>query len=549
MRRLREIDPERPSGMCGGHVEIVDFGEMDLRRPDGRPVVRRPISRQERRVAVTVLAIALLGSSLWAWSQPRASATSSSPSPSAVAETDGASTAGPSRSSGDPTVPASPVAPIAVSTAPPSTTEPSPVVGGWSVRVDVPMGSGTPSVVAGPDGTLYVSGAVPIDRAGNPRTGWLQVPGGEVAQPVLFSPSGQIYGVTRTSDAAVVWGFRPNGEVMYSFSLPSTVWITMALTPGGIDVVVPSDVDVAPGGVMPDQVLVIDDKGTLVAHWSLDGTVIPGDSEPTQPQFFVRYDGTIVASVLSERGCATHYLDPSGEALGPARLPCWNNLAQAPDGSILARSCDRYESGLNAYSVGFCLETTVAILDDTGRPANGWPQRVAGELSPPAFDGGGRVYFGVNDLGAGTTGITALDVDGTIPGGWPVTMDASSGVLDPRPPIVVPDRLFAWSGSSLYSFGLDGARLAGSPTDVAEYTGWPTVFATGGPGALFFNTADGVEAIFLDGSVAGIYKEDAADIAEWLDCVPVQGGAIALSYHAGNNRAYLDAAFLPATGF
>jgi hypothetical protein len=547
MRRLREIDPEPPSDMSGRHVEIVDFGEMDLRRPDGKPVVRRPISRQERRVAVTVLAISLLGTSLWAWSQPRASATPSSPSPVAAGEPGDTSTATPPPSPGGPTVPASSVVPIAVPT--PSTTEPSPVAGGWRVRMDVPMGSGTPSVVAGPDGTLYVSGAVPIDRDGNPRTGWLQTPDGEYVQPVLFSPSGQIYGVARSSGAAVVWGFRPTGEVMYSFSLPSATWITMALAPGGIDVVVPSDIDVAPGGVMPDHVLVIDDNGTLVAHWSLDGTVVPGDSEPTQPQFFVRYDGTIVASVQSERGCATHYLDPSGEELGPARLPCWDDLSRAPDGPILARSCDRDESGLNAYSVGLCLETTVAILDDTGRPAKGWPQRVAGELSPPAFDGGGRVYFGVNDLDAGTTGITALDFDGTIPGGWPVTMDASSGVLDPRPPIVVPDRLFAWSGSSLYSIGLDGSSLAGSPTDIPEYTGWPAVFATGGPGALFFNTADGVEAIFLDGSVAGIYKEDAANTVQWLDCVPVQGGAIALSYHAGNNQAYVDATFLPATGF
>jgi hypothetical protein len=543
MRRLREIDPEPPSGTSGGHVEIVDFGEIDLKRRDGKPIVRRSLSSQERRVAVAVLAICLLGSASWAWAQPRASAVSSSPTPIVAAQTSGQATASAPASASGLSGPATPVAPETVPATPAATRQPlASVAGGWTVRDDVPMGSGQPDVMTGPDGTVYVSGAAPIDRSGNVRTGWLQTPDGEYAKPILFGPDGQIYGVTKGMDMAIVWGFRPGGGILYSFNLPSTVYVQMALAPGGIDIVVPGDV--VPDSGFPDHLFVIDDTGALQTHWALDGSVSSGLSGP---QFFVRPDGTIVVSVLDDKGlCSTHYLDQWGGELGPARVPCWDNLAQAPDGSILAQSCDGFVAGLNAYDMGPCLETTVAILDDMGRPESGWPHKVAGDLGEPVFDADSFVCFTGVDPDGGGTFVTMLRRDGVPLPGWP----AALGPAYASAPVLGDGRLFVAVDSSVEAFAPDGTRLTGWPILMDGYIGGPVVYVSGsGGGALFFGTSDGAVAVGLDGQVLGTYVDESTDIVAWLGCVPVAGGVLAFSYHAGNNQAYVIAAFLPASGF
>jgi hypothetical protein len=536
MRRLREIDPEPPFGRSGGHVEIVDFGETDLARPNGKSVVRRrSLSFQERRLLAGGLAVALLGASLWAWSQPHASAASTSPAPIAAVQTSATDTATPLPS-------ASQATPALL-----APTDRLPFVkGGWVRRVDLAMGSGMPSATTDPFGTLYVSGAAPLTLSGTERAGWLQTPAGDYVQPMLFSPSGQIYGLRTFPDgSAEVWGFRPDGSALYELGLSSGVPVKMALAPGGIDILVSGGNGWDWG--MPDRVLAVDDRGRKVADWDVGGSVVAGGSGS---QFFVRSDGTIVVGIQRQDGCATRFLDQTGSDIAPSSS-CWDDLTQAPDGSILARRCDRFTEGRGAAYATYCAETTLAILDEGGRPAAGWPRRISGDPAAPAFDGGGRAYFVVNDMDAGESAITAFDPDGTTPLGWPTRLGSIDLILDWEPPIVATDRVLAWSGSSLYAFGLDGSMLAGSPFDVTGTFEWPGVYAPGfaGPGAIYLNSGAGVRAVFLDGRVAGTYTDGAADLIAWLGCLPVDGGAIALSYHAGNNRAYVLAAFLPADGF
>jgi len=69
LRRLREIDPGLPAGAVPVEARILDYGEYDLVRPDGRPVRRRSMSPAHQRYLVLAAASLMTAVSVWALSQ------------------------------------------------------------------------------------------------------------------------------------------------------------------------------------------------------------------------------------------------------------------------------------------------------------------------------------------------------------------------------------------------------------------------------------------------------------------------------------------------
>ena len=119
--------------------------------------------------------------------------------------------------------------------------------------------------------------------------------------------------------------------------------------------------------------------------------------------------------------------DPSG------RMYVWKHRSEAPAGT-------RYSAG--GYS-GPAIETDIAGVDSAGRLYPGWPLKLNGPVSQPAFGPDGTVYatrgtsYGPSSPQTTGTSATLLAFDqaGNVRPGWPVSLPAGYWVLGSEPGI------------------------------------------------------------------------------------------------------------------
>jgi hypothetical protein len=156
-------------------------------------------------------------------------------------------------------------------------------------------------------------------------------------------------------------------------------------------------------------------------------------------------------------GWSSMTFDPSG------RMYVWKHLFDAAPGAIYP---------------GPAIETDIAAVDSAGRLYPGWPLKLNGPVSSPAFGPDGTVYatrgtsYGPASPQATGTSATLLAFDqaGNVRPGWPVSLPAGYSVLGSEPPIyqAAPDPP---------AIGPDGTAYVIAVKDPATGSGDNVVFA------------------------------------------------------------------------
>jgi hypothetical protein len=419
------------------------------------------------------------------------------------------------------------------------------------VKVDVPL-SGGPTALGsiGPDGMSYVGVAPPLDRDGIQRPGSFQLPDGKYLVPQAFGPDGSAYGVVQGDDgAAELWAFGWDGLPRYSYQLPNPQVGLLVPGPDSTLLVLVSDVS-ASDGLTSDRLIALDAQGTPQADSLLGGPIVIGGRGLA---FVLRDDGSILTSLTDRTGlCATHVLSPIGLDIAPVEASCWQNFTRSRTGLVAGWSCGEYR--------GDCAQSTIAVLDDQGKPAPGWPRVVPGPITGPTFGPDGSLYFYLTSPADGSSSLTRLGLDGETAPGWPVPLSSTANPVvglpsnpadAPAPVIGDGGVVYAVSSSAIAAFSPTGERLSGWPVELGVTTVQRLSYThtASGTGVLFVVLDNRILAIDPMGRTIGLLVDDAYDRVGWLDVEAVDRGVIVLDYHAGNNAAYALVTYLPAAGF
>jgi hypothetical protein len=333
----------------------------------------------------------------------------------------------------------------------------------------------------GPDGTLYVTGAAPIDGHGSGRLDWLRLPDGTYLSPELFGSDGSAYGYSFDVDGyATIWAFGPDGRERYAYSTNGGVVPAFGVARSGLlYLLTPSPwANPAPAGVYRVVVLGLD--GSPRDAWPV--------GEAWASTFLLRPDGSVLVGQSDIRGCGLHAYSPEGADLTADAGPCWDRMAAGPDGTVVGWT---YEVGGGAATT----TTTIAVLGADGSPDPGWPKVISGIASPPTFGEGGSLYVVVT-RGAGSPAVVArLDASPTrswtLPlGGEPLIgpSSATSGGGIPEPPVVGGGRVFVAEGSDVAAFDVAGIAAPGWPYHLP--VGWSTTACEGGLGTIAAEAAE-----------------------------------------------------------
>ncbi len=528
MRRLKEIEPELPVyGLAPDEIRIVDFGERDLVRPGGKKIVRRSIPSRHRRTLAVVGSGALALAAVWSFSQPRAAAPHGSPS-------------------------ASPLAAVSTPTATPVSPTPTPVPlavpdGGWAVKLyTIETGRILYPGPIGPDGTVHIRGAAPIDAHGQIEPDWMRLPDGDYLVPEAFGPDGSAYGVSTAMDGtAALWAFTRNHQPRFHYPLASSDHALLVPGPASsVFIVVP--VYPPAGGSPIYRVTWIGDRGATTAEWQLGNEPFNGQA----PVFIVRDDGTILTSYTTHKVCAIHVLDVSGHEMATDRPPCWDQLTQAADGTLVGQSCE-------AAGADACGRTRLAILDHDGAAKPGWPRSIAGAASPPSFGADGALHMSSIEPN-GNKLLTVLEPDGRTRPGWPVPLDPTPAVpgtpVDMMPPgwplIGDYDVTYVQSSTRILAYDASGLPLPGWPVDLGTPPSYLLVYTHAPDGLGLVGVAAGNAMLLLDetGLARRVYVDGSPDFQGWLEWRAAPDGLVGVSYHSDPAGDYVVVAFLPAGG-
>jgi hypothetical protein len=548
MRRLREIEPEPPvDGLAPDEIRIVDFGERDLVRPGGKKIVRRSIPSRHRRTLAVIGSGALALAAVWSFSQPRAAATHGSPSASPLAAVS-TPTVPPTSPT---TMPSDPVAPPVATDFPTRTPVPLAVPdGGWAVKLfTIETGPVLNLGPIGPDGTVHMRGAAPIDAHGQVQPDWMRLPDGDYLVPEAFGPDGSAYGVSTPMDGtASLWAFDASHEPRFQYSLAGPDYALVAPGPAS-SVFILARVYPPAGGSATYHVTWIDDHGGTTAQWQLGSEPFPPPPLFAQaPLFIVRDDGTILTAYTTRKVCAIHVLDLFGQEMSNDTPPCWDRLTQAADGTLVGQSCET--AGADA-----CGRTRVAVLDHEGVAKPGWPQSIAGAASPPSFGADGALHMSYIEPD-GNKLLTVLEPDGRTRQGWPVPLDPTPAVpgtpVDMTPPgwpvIGDHDLAYVQSATRILAYDPSGHLLPGWPVELGILPSYPLVY-THAPGGLgLVGVAAGNRMLLLDetGQVRREYADGSPDFQGWREWRAAPGGLVGVGYHSDPEHDYLVVAFLPA---
>jgi hypothetical protein len=466
---------------------IVDLGERDLapagyrRREPPRWVARLP--QPGRRVGAAVAAVAVV-----AVAGAVVFGVIPSPLPGGTSPTPMGSS---SRPTAAPTPRRTPV-PVPV-TAPPSFV----VAGGWPVQL--PARADWQAVAlgpVGPDGTLYVTGAAPIDGHGNGRLDWLRLPDGTYLAPEFFGSDGSAYGYSFDVDGyATIWAFGPDGRERYAYSTNGGVVPAFGVARSGLlYLLTPSPwANPAPAGVYRVVVLGLD--GVPRGAWPV--------GEAWASTFLLRPDGSVLVGQSDAQGCGLHAFSPAGVDLTTAPGPCWDRMAAGPDGAVVGWT---YETGSGAATV----TTTIAVLGEDGSPEPGWPRVISGIASAPTFGEGGSLYVVVTRAAGSSAAVARLDASETsswtLPLGGeprigPSSATSAGGI--PEPPIVGGGMVFVAEGNDVAAFDVAGIAAPGWPYRLPA--GWSTTTCEAGSGTI---ATDGIEPVVWSPNPAAPGGED-----------------------------------------
>ena len=528
MRQLREVEPELPAEGGGhGRAAIVDYGERDMVRPGGKPVRRRSLGPSARRYLVLATACVLTGSAVWAWSQPRPTAAATSSRGAAAGAVAKASPASSALSSAGSTAASASAAAATLSAAPTAF-----VQGGWLRRVDVPLG-GSPEIgPVGPDGTVYIAGVAPIGRDGVDRPP-LRLNANTSVTPAVFGDDGTAYGVIPGEETATIWAIAPDGTPRWTFELRVQERVELFASQAGLFALYPTTSPSDYSGTY--SVLHLDAEGSASSIWQTPGSLhLGGDG-----QFIVRPSGSVVVTADDSEGCTTNVMSPDGQRL--ATSPCWMNLIQTDDGALVGWSC-------KAGADGACATTTIALLDGLAQPLPGWPRTFLGAVSRPTVTPLG--LFATRVGGGTMPELVGIGPDGHNLSGWPSYLDVSPlmGHPDecacevPLPPLYGNGSLYVESASEIEAYHDIGGRIADWPQPLPSPP-WDALFSGNSEtGVVFAALADRVQAVGprLSGDAGATFVDTSEDFAGWLAWRKIPGGGVvAVSYHAGNDGAYL----------
>jgi len=384
---------------------------------------------------------------------------------------------------------------------------------GWPIR----RSGGAPEVQAGPNGIVYVRGQQPVSSSGLGLAGWLKLPEGSYAWPVLFASDGTIYAedtTDRSPATQLIWAFNSDGVALagWPVGVPRDGRFEEGFK-GRLYVFSPSQVDVIGRDAqeMPGWPV---ERASDVAVVRADGTVFMGLRIPASDGSAT---GRLDVTVIDWRGSQIAW-----------SMGGWSGMSISPDGGTVYAWA--YEGASNSES------TTVAALADDANPAKGWPVVFDGPASPPAFYGDGTVFM---ILGGDSPRIIALDTNGHTKLGWPVSMPPGSGSLAtddpsypdvPKPPVIgsdgtvylaqesgqgasiaaydqSSDAVPGW-GYSLYSGSF--ARFAGSDLVEADRFQSPILVEPKG-GALYVALEQMAVTVSHDGLVVGMSQLASVD--------------------------------------
>lgn len=420
------------------------------------------------------------------------SSTSPTPSPT-VSQTPMAIWTAPESTSG-PVWTEPPAIWIAPSEPTPSPTPP--VTNGWPVAI----GDSPDQVVAGPDGTVYTSGWA-LNAAGHARNGWLQLPSGEYRVPVAFGSDGTIY---VASD-----GYADDGNILTVLSAFAADGKLRAGWP--VSFLPQPYFEPGPSGTLfvfsnvndKITVSVLNSAGKTTATWTI------GSAPSGSCGHVIRPDGTLFYALLaslSGQDCTVQVYSSTGKRLSKSPGRGWNGLTMAPDGTVVAVGYD-----LEPYSRYLVAQTRLAVMGTDGQPAAGWPVALEGTASWPSFGQDGSIYVAQGGLGTSPSKVVAFDAAGNGKAGWPVALPAGYGPFSdgtrPLSPVVGDDGTVyvAAINSSLVgyvmAFDPSGNLLPGWPYSL------PQAFADPGvgygrmygisPGLMFVPSPSGGGLLYL----------------------------------------------------
>jgi len=162
--------------------------------------------------------------------------------------------------------------------------------------------------------------------------------------------------------------------------------------------------------------------------------------------------------------------------LGPDADESEKDAAIAPDGT--------------AYVMEYSDESATQITAvDLGGARPGWPIRIDGYASRPAFGPEGRIYVTVGMPGSSSSQVLAFTRDGRAIPGWPAELPVAApvewygeGDMPPAAPVVAPDGSayvvteegeYPFNGTTAYAIDKSGNLRAGWPYRTSTGLVWP----------------------------------------------------------------------------
>ena len=188
---------------------------------------------------------------------------------------------------------------------------PAPVVAnGWPIKAGDNNDVDTSSATVGPDGTVYIGGALALNSSGHARNGWLQLANGDTATVVGFGTDGTIYATDVTQSSTdgpadtKLYAFSANGALRSGWPLDFGDSPGFEVGPAG-SIYAFSDVNSV------QMVTVLTSAGKTKSHWS-----IGSDTGGTCGDV-IRSDGTLFHSYTASTGsdCSIAVYGPTGTRL------------------------------------------------------------------------------------------------------------------------------------------------------------------------------------------------------------------------------------------
>ena len=344
----------------------------------------------------------------------------------------------------------------------------------------------------GPDGTSYLvqdMSLTAIDPTGHEPAGWpIKLnfapidSSGYAPTGVEVGPDGTVY----VTAADTIEAFHPNGTPVSGWPyragrIPYPAWVATMLP-------------VAQGmytNIGAGEVVLLGKNGAPLPGWPV--ALPTASSDGASGQLAAGPDGTLY---VEDVAAGTIYAyGPDGAPRPGWPLHGWASMTFDLSGRIYVWK-HRFATSAGARYSGPAIETQIGAVDAAGRFYPGWPVKLNGPASQPAFGPDGTVYvtrgtsYGPGSAGElGTSAvILALDRTGNARPGWPVALPVGYWALGSMPgvnqaasdpPVIAADGSVHVIASNRGSSGSGDTVLVAFQPDGRPLPGWPRSIGTG----------------------------------------------------------------------